>query len=231
MKYSNILLLFAFVVATSTVYAQRVNIAMNVGNSYFLDKKASGVAAHLEVLGRIGRNNYLGIELGQRFNNSVIQYDKSAGTLYVQDYQNKPNAGPGGGLSFPSTSMRTKPNRFFGFDMGLKYLREQALTTKTSLRFGAGAYLSYRDEAEAIFVLGPATMQQFGTSKPFGPFYIPINAYNSFWDISVKPEVQYLWQVRPRLRIGARVQAQVFTKSKHTILNSGIVLMVVPGAE
>ncbi len=205
-------------------------VKASLGHSYNPAKKASGYMITLEFHKKAGAKGMIGLEAGHFFNNSrgILPRDLSNTRFVIRDFTHFEPLGEDNNpfgwteTSFPGIRLPSRPDKYFNFNIGVKYLTELSKNTKRQFQAGFGLALSYRDEMELTKVIKAANIQ--ATIPPFSgtDYLIPIFSYNTYLDFALIPEVNCQLPLGKNRSLGLKGQFLYYPVSQNCILASAV---------
>lgn len=195
----------------TNIKAQKNFISAGLGHSYYINKNAGGCAVQL-LLGREWvKNSGFEIHLGHSFNDvTTLPKNLDEAKILLKDETHRLPFGFGisgweDDKTWPGISLRTQPDRYYRFDVGLQYFKNFDIREKYSYRFVAGLVMSYRDEMEIIKLLPTRSIEDFSIIPQYDHF-LPITIYNTYYDLGVQAGTSFQYHVTEKIGLRYNVQ-------------------------
>lgn len=214
--------------------AQQNRLGASLGNAFHISAKASGYQIALEYQRKLGPSGAFGVEISQVFQHSRGILPKYIGNqnILLRDYSNYEPFGADANLSlwdknaFPSIRLSSKPNRYYQFNIGLKYVHQLKAGEKSKLKGGLGLVMSYRDDMELIRLVQTDQVKLTFPGIEIDKAIIPLFAYKTYLDWAIAPELNYQYALGHKLFGGLKAQVLYYPASNDWLLATGVALGV-----
>lgn len=212
-----------FFCAICALRAQKNTIESTVGHASLMGAGASGYEVGVVYMRHLNHKSALSFDVCHAFSQArglMADYDDKDNLIY-RDKTN-PVILPGGFLwtqdAFPIVRFRSKPDRFFSFNIGVHYWRTMWEKEKWSLRAAIGATGSYRDEIKMFKVVHINDLNISALNH--GDYYLPVMQYRTYLDAAATAQLRLSWRAGKRMSLGLNNRLLYYPASDHWWLNS-----------
>ncbi len=199
------------------VAGQNNLLKIGLGGSRHLNNDASGYTTSAEFQRNLRPKHAIGVEISYVYANSrgIIPENISASNLILRDYTHIPEL-PNldwNRNSFAKMSLKSKPDRYFNANLGIKYINTLPISEKKLLKMGVGFVLTFNDEmvvdelVEGLQFKSPAQNDVINV-------LIPVFRFDTYIDLGILPQIEYNYKLKEKINIGLTNKYYIFPKSK-----------------
>jgi hypothetical protein len=216
----NILTFCLAIAVLGGIKAQKNTLDGTFGHASLLGAGASGFELGLAYSRYFSPKSALSLDVSYTFAQArglMAEFDDKDNLIY-RDYTNPTPFGTFDLFNwdedaFPKARFRSKPDRFFAFNIGLHYWRTLWERDRWSLQAAIGATGAYRDEMKMLKVVHINDLHILNFNH--GDFYLPVMQYRTYLDAAATAQMRLSWRVGKRLSVGLNNKLLFFPASDH----------------
>jgi len=203
--------------------AQKNSLESTVGHASLMGAGASGYEVGVAYTRQLNNKSALSFDVCHAFSQArglMADYDDKDNLIYRD--QTNPAPLPSGFTwtqdAFPIVRFRSKPDRFFSFNLGVHYWRTVWEQEKWSLKAAIGATGSFRDEIKMLKVVHINDLKIL--SQNLGDYYLPVMQYRTYLDAAATAQLRLSWRAGKRLSLGLNNRLLYYPASDHWWFNA-----------
>ena len=214
--------IIAFSLIIANVFAQKNGVKSDFGFATNLSKGAIGFSMGTEYTRQVSPKGYIGVEINYNFTSrrGLLPQDPKGQRVILRDFTHPESLFPFSFKwtenSFPGYHLSSKPDKYFNYGIGVKYLYDVWSKNKHQLRTGLGVVLTFNDEKEIVEMLKGDFYFPFN-NVTISNVLIPIFEYDTYVDVGFQPQIEYHYQLNKRMSVGLLNKYYCYPKSSRYV--------------